>query len=986
MVGGFTPNGPESQIVGGSCVIPTPQGCGGAAPTAHSEPLPRREGQGWAALRCTAVGWGYLGRTLLRPYDAPMTATPTPAPPRALKYVKVAVNSGRPTTLTFSYSVPPGRAVVAGKVVHVPWGVRTLQGVVVEGPLDTPGYDPDEVRPLEGPIDAAPRIPADRMALAAWLQHYYLAPSWEAHALFLPPGAGERPLTAIKRGEGARATPEPAALSERQQAIYDALTDTPVDVDELKQALAPAVTARGFGAALDVLLRRGLADRHYTLAPARARPRVVEVVRLAVPPAQARAYADAIEGRRFSRRARAIRMLVAAGGSAPFVDVAREARGAPAVETLIAEGVLAREGVHGDVVRLLLPPLGITQMLRRLSRGQTEQAAATILERLADLAGGGDEPVLPVRGLPAEVGGEVRAVVAGLVAARLVTLQEVLDRRDPLRHMVDLVVRPPVELIAEQREASRAIRAAIDRGAGAGLLLHGVTGSGKTEVYLDALRHAVEGGRKGIVLVPEIALTPQTVRRFAERFPGRVGVLHSGLSLGEAYDEWHRVARGEYDVVIGSRSAIFAPQPDLGLIVIDEAHEWTYKQHDPAPRYDARTVAAELARQTGAALVYGTATPDAERWFAAANGDLERVDLPRRIRAVRQTDGSLRQFPSAETPEVQIVDMRGSHELFSLRLIEALGETLDRDEQAILFLNRRGLAGYLLCPRGHSPTCSSCDVSMSVHQAEGHDGPRLVCHQCGRSRSTPPRCIEAACGQPLRPVRAGTQRVETEVRRHYPTARVVRWDRDTARTAEQHGAILQQFVRHEADVLVGTQMVAKGLDLPRVTFVGVVLADYSLREGDFRARERTFQLLVQVSGRAGRAERSGRVLIQTLQPEEPAILAAAAGDVDRFFEDELARRAELGYPPFRRLVRLLFSHESRQYANDEALRLAGQLRTLAAGRPGLDVLGPTPPQVARLRGRHRWAIIVRGDDPAALVREMDLPLGWSIDVDPLVVN
>ena len=926
----------------------------------------------------------------------PDPARPTPTRAYAVKYVKVAVNSGRPTNLTFSYSVPPARTVVAGEVVHVPWGVRTLQGVVVEGPLDTPGYDPDEVRPLEGPIHAPPRIPADRLALAAWLRAYYLAPAWETYALFLPPGAGERPRTAVTRGAGARGEGAPAALSERQDAIYEALTDTPEDTEELRERLAPAVTARGFDAALAVLVRRGLAERHYTLAPARARPRVVEVVRLAVPPARARAFADAIEGRRSSRRARAIRMLVAAGGSAPFADVAREARGAPAVETLIEEGVLSRlpraDGEHGDAVRLVLTDAAIAQMLRGLSRGQPEQAAVALLERLAAIAERGEEPMLPVRGLPAEVGAEAHAAVTRLVAARLVTIQEVLDRRDPLRHMVDLVLRPPVDLVAEQREASRAIHAAIDREDGTGILLHGVTGSGKTEVYLDALRHTVERARRGIVLVPEIALTPQTVRRFAERFPGRVGVLHSGLSLGEAYDEWHRVARGEYEVVIGSRSAIFAPQPDLGLIVIDEAHEWTYKQHDPAPRYDSRTVAAELARLTGAALVYGTATPDAERWFAAANGDLERVDLPRRIRSVAQPDGSLTQFPSSEMPEVQIVDMRGSHELFSPRLVEALGEALDRDEQAILFLNRRGVAGYLLCARGHSPTCSSCDVSMAVHEAAARSGAgaageaRLVCHQCGRSRVVPARCAEAGCGQPLRPVRAGTQRVETEVRRHYPTARVVRWDRDTARTAEQHAAILRQFVRHEADVLVGTQMVAKGLDLPLVTFVGVVLADYSLREGDFHARERTFQLLVQVAGRAGRATRPGRVLIQTLQPEEPAIMAAATGDIDRFYDEELARRAERGDPPFRRLARLLFSHEHRQFAEDEAQRLAGELRTLAAGHPGLDILGPTPPQVARVRGRHRWSIIVRGEDPAALLRDVDLPLGWAVDIDPLVVT
>ena len=931
-----------------------------------------------------------------------MTASPGARP----RYVKVAVNAGRATHLTFSYSVPADRAIAPGEVVHAPWGARTLQGVVVDGPLDTPGYDPEGVRPLEPPIEGAPRIGPERMALAAWLQHYYLAPPWEAHALFLPPGAGERPRTAIVRGVGQPAE-QPSALSERQQALFDALDDTPADVDDLKASLAGVVPGRGVDAALAALVKRGLAQRRYSLAPPRGRARVVEVARLVVPAARARAFADAIEGRRSSRRARAIRMLLDRGGSASFADVAREARGGPAVETLIADGVLARvsapvseassapveadaarrvsdrRGAYADqpAVRLLLDADGAARMLRVLSRGQADAAAATILERLAELAERGEDPVLPARALPAEAGREARTGLSRLVAEGLVRLEEVLERRDPLRHLVDVVRRPPPELIAEQREAAEAIRAAIDARDGKALLLVGVTGSGKTEVYLDALRHAVGAGRRGIVLVPEIALTPQTVRRFAERFPGRVGVLHSGLSLGEAYDEWHRIARGEYDVVIGSRSAIFAPQPDLGLIVIDEAHEWTYKQSDPVPRYDARTVAGELARRAGATLVFGTATPDAERWFAATEGDLRRLDLPRRIRSTPQPDGTLVLWPSNEMPEVEVVDMRGSHDLFSPRLVEALGEALDRDEQAILFLNRRGLAAYLLCPRGHSPACSSCDVSLSVHE-----GGQLICHQCGRSRRVPARCLEAACAMPLRQVRAGTQRVESEVRRYYPTARVLRWDRDTARSTEQHEAILQQFVRHQADVLVGTQMVAKGLDLPLVTMVGVVLADYTLREGDFRARERTFQLLLQVAGRAGRAERSGHVVIQTLQPDDPAVVAAAAGDVDRFFEDEIARRAERGYPPFRRLVRLVFTHESRQFAGDESRRLASELRDRAAGVPGVEVLGPTPPQVARVRGRHRWAILVRGEDPSALVRDIEMPPGWAVDVDPLVVS
>ncbi|MQC18985.1 MAG: primosomal protein N', partial [Chloroflexi bacterium] len=742
------------------------------------------------------------------------------------RYVKVAVNAGRATYLDFSYSVPAGRAVVPGEVVHVPWGRRTLQGIVIEGPFDTPGYDPEAVRDLEPAVEGAPVVPPDRMALASWVRDYYLSPAWEAYSLVLPPGAGERPISMVARSAEHAAVPAPAALSARQQAIWDALRGDPIGIDDLKTRLKDTVPARSFDAALDVLVRRGLAERRYRLEPPRGRVRTMEMVRLAVPPERARAFADGIEGRRASRRARAIRAAMVAEEGVPFEVAAKEARGAPAVETLVREGILRREG---DRVRLAVDEPRIERELRVLSRSLADQAAATLLERLANLAEGGHSPELTMRGLAGEVGREARQAVDRLTAAGLVEVAEVLDRRDPLRGML-VTVRPPVELVAEQRQAATRIRGHIDAGVagepGRVVLLQGVTGSGKTEVYLDALAHAVERGRRAIVLVPEIALTPQTVRRFAERFPGKTGVLHSGLAIGEAYDEWHAIERGEYDVVIGSRSAIFAPQPDLGLIVIDEAHEWTYKQHDPAPRYDSRAVAQELARTTGATVIFGTATPDAERWYAAAEGEIDRIDLPRRMRPVLDpSTGSVRPWPVADLPEVEVVDMRHARgSLFSPRLVESLGEVLDRDEQAILFLNRRGIAGYLLCPNGHSPVCSSCDVSLSLHE-----GNRLICHQCVRSRALPTSCRE--CSRPLRPLRAGTQQVESEVRRHFPTARIVRWDRDTARTPAQHEDILARFQRQEADVLVGTQMVAKGLDLPLVTLVGVVLADYTLREG-----------------------------------------------------------------------------------------------------------------------------------------------------------
>ena len=898
--------------------------------------------------------------------------TTEPASEARARFVQVAVNAGRPTFMTFSYRIPRGREVEPGEVVHVPFGRQELQAVVVEGPTDLPGYS-GEIRELLPPVEGAPRLDDTQLQLAAWIAEYYIAPPWEAHALMLPPGAGERPRTYVVRGAAER----PATLSARQELLYELLDDTPREIGDLRGAAG----ARGFDATLGALVRRGLAERRYELARPRGRPRIVEVVRLAADPDKARAFAASIEGRRASRRARALRALLDADGEAiPFDDLGRIARGAPAVETLISDGLLEVDGQRN--VRLALDPAAAEGRIRELTRTRAQAAGAALLAHLAN------EPEVELRvgNLAREFGSGAGEAVEHLREAGLIEVAEVLDERDPLRDL-DVATRPPVQLLHEQRAAGAAIRDAIDRADGSKLLLNGVTGSGKTEVYLNALAHAVGLGRRGIVLVPEIALTPQTVRRFAERFPGRVGVLHSGLSLGEAYDQWTQIAAGAFDVVIGSRSAIFAPQPDLGLIVIDEAHEWTYKQNDPAPRYDARTVAQRLGELTGAAVVFGTATPDAERWYEAAEGDIERLDLPRRLRPVRQPDGASQLWPVDELPEIEVVDVRGARELLSGTLVEALGQVLDRDEQALLFLNRRGLAGFLLCARGHSPSCPSCDVSLALHHppdAEPGSLGRLVCHQCSRSRPAAPRCEE--CGGAVRPAQAGTQAVEREVRRLFPTARIVRWDRDTARRQSDHDAILGQLQRHEADVLVGTQMIAKGLDLPLVTLVGVVLADYGLRSGDFRARERTFQLLTQVAGRAGRADLHGRVIVQTLAPEDHVVQAVAGYDADGFFEDELRWRAEFRYPPFTGLARLVFSHTNAAFAVEEAHRMRDEVRRVAAGLPGVDVLGPAPPQIARRRGRHRWALLVRAPDPGEVLREVELPVGWTVDVDPMLLE
>jgi primosomal protein N' (replication factor Y) len=518
----------------------------------------------------------------------------------------------------------------------------------------------------------------------------------------------------------------------------------------------------------------------------------------------------------------------------------------------------------------------------------------------------------------------------------------------------------------------------------ANFLLHGVTGSGKTEVYLQALAKAVSLGRRAIVLVPEIALTPQTVRRFAERFPSRVAVMHSGLSLGEQYDEWHAIAEGRYDVVIGARSAIFAPQPDLGLIVIDEEHEWTYKQQDPAPRYNARLVAERLAELSNAVLILGSATPSIDTYYQAVKGRYRLLTLSERIQI--SNNGHRRVSATTALPEVKIVSMReelksGNYGIFSTALLQALGKTLEAREQAILFVNRRGSASFIQCQAcGFVPRCTSCAVSLTYHAVEQ----ALICHYCHRRRAVPSSCPQCR-GVRIRQQGIGTQRLEEEVHRLFPQARVLRWDRDVTRGRHAHERILDSFLSHEADVLIGTQMVAKGLDIPLVTLVGVVAADINLYLPDYNSAERTYQLLSQVAGRAGRGEWAGRVIVQTYSPKHYAIEAAAEYDYQGFYRTETALRRACGYPPYGELARLIFAHTNEAKARQEAERVAHGLRQdlLRRGLPNLQVLGPTPAFVSRLRGRYRWQIVLKGREPSLLLESLSLPEGWTVDIDPV---
>jgi primosomal protein N' (replication factor Y) len=542
-------------------------------------------------------------------------------------------------------------------------------------------------------------------------------------------------------------------------------------------------------------------------------------------------------------------------------------------------------------------------------------------------------------------------------------------------------------------------------------LLHGVTGSGKTEIYLRAVAEALTRGQGAIVLVPEIALAAQTVRRVAARFPGRVAVWHSDLSLGERFDTWERVRAGKLPVVVGARSALFAPVPNLGVIVVDEEHEPAYKQAR-SPRYHAREAALQLGRLIEATVILGSASPDVVTFRRAERGELTLLTLPKRMLAHRQhlaiqsmavqpqstppaiplavTNPSAYPVLSAACelplPPVEVVDLReelraGNRTIFSRALQRAMRETLDAGQQTILFLNRRGAATFVLCRDcGHVMRCSRCEVTLTFHAADE----ALICHQCNRRQPIPEHC-PACKSTRIRYFGLGTEQVEAAVHSMFPTARALRWDLDTASARGSHVAFLQQFIDGRADVLVGTQMIAKGLDLPRVTLVGIISADTALYLPDFRAAERTFQLLMQVAGRAGRSPLGGRVILQTYNPDLPVIRAAAAHDYAAFYRDELTARRDGHYPPFKRLARLIFTGSGAERARREAERMAKVLHTHVArqGAPGVEIVGPAPCFYPKLRGQQRWHLLVRADEPEVLLRPIPLPLGWRLDVDPV---
>ncbi len=652
-----------------------------------------------------------------------------------------------------------------------------------------------------------------------------------------------------------------------------------------------------------------------------------------------------------------------------------------------AQSVVAQLAGRGLAVRsyelepVRVKPKTVSYLRLLVTAGEARQEAAKSREKrttrqaaLLDFLAQQSEPVSLVeakKSIKCD-----KAIVDALVSRGLLELQQVEVRREPISYQ-GIGPSRPLQLTSAQKSALQSVRSGLLQPASGPtiFLLHGVTGSGKTEVYLQALAEAVKLGKRGIVLVPEIALTPQTVEWFASRFPHRVAVLHSKLSLGERFDEWQRIRNGEFDVVIGSRSAIFAPQPDLGLVVMDEEHEWTYKQND-SPYYHARDVAIKLAELTGAVVILGSATPGVETYYHAQRGDYQLIQLPERV---TPSEGS-------PLPQVEVVDLKdelkaGNRSLFSRSLSQATAEAVAGGEQVILFLNRRGASTFIQCRScGFVFRCRRCEVALTYHSV----GDVLVCHQCNYKMSMPevcPRCLSRR----IKMLGVGTQKLEQEAGYAFPGARLLRWDSDVTKGKYSHQEILGKFRSHQADILIGTQMIAKGLDLPLVTLVGVINADTGLALPDFRAGEKTFQLLSQVLGRAGRGNLWGRVIIQTYSPEHYAIQAAAEHDYTLFYDREIAFRRQLHNPPFTRLACLVYSHTNDALCRREAERMKRLLvgERDSRGIADLSLVGPAPASIHRLRGRFRWQIILRGAELSAFLSTIPVPRGWTIDIDPV---
>jgi len=875
----------------------------------------------------------------------------------------------------FSYRVPPRLRglVLPGQLVWVPLRRRQVQGVVLalREQRDAVGT----LRDVTDLADPEAVIPPDGLRLAYWTAGTYHVPLYEVLALLLPPGVAQE-SDVTWRATAAGVAVALGSLPERERAIlYYVRMHGETSERELRRNLRGSDS--DLREAYALLSERGLLVCGTVQRAPHVRPRMERLACLSIPTADlATALADLERAPKQQAVLRWLADHTPEHGAGEAENGARSIdRGAAVSTTALSQLPVAEQRLPVAVREIYAATGANLAVLRSL-----EQKGWLLLEtrevRRDPLAGDGVPPDTPPQLTP-----EQRRVWEVIANA--------LDERARVR--TSEVAAQAVQLTAQPAPRRT-------------FLLHGVTGSGKTEVYLRAIGRALRLGWQTLVLVPEIALTTQLIRRFAARFPGQLAVLHSGLSLGERYDEWRRLRRGEARLAIGSRSAVFAPLPRLGLIIIDEEHEPTFK-HDSSPRYHARDVALHLGALTESVVILGSATPGVESYYAARTGRFTLLEMTGRV-GTSLTADNLPRTQVLPLPRVRLVDMRrelqsGNRSIFSRPLQQALATALERNEQVMLFLNRRGAASFVMCRDcGSTVTCPRCSGPLMLHYTEAPSpaGPTpppaersmqdslLMCHGCGHQELVPTVCVQ--CLSPrIKAFGVGTQRVEAEVRQLFPEARVLRWDRDSVVGKGAHGRLLDQFLRHEADVLVGTQMIAKGLDLPLVSVVGVVAADVGLHLPDFRSGERTFQLLTQVAGRAGRRAAGAQVVIQTYAPDHYALQAAQEHDYRAFYTQEIAFRRQTGYPPFGRLVRFVYAGGSAAACERAATRLAEELRAAAQQLHLHDwgLIGPAPAFVQRTRGRWRWHLLLRTPDPLPVLAALGSLYGWTVDVDPVHV-
>ena len=838
----------------------------------------------------------------------------------------------------FTYGVPPKLDPVLqpGSRVLAPFRGPRQEGVVVER-LDETDLAPNLIKNISECLDEEiPTFSAELLALTKWMAEYYVC-SWGTTLFCAVPAA----VRTQKRQKVRLVSEAPAPRGKVQKEIV-ALLEAEGELSLNQLVRRVGISYQSLRPRITALREKGIVDLDVTHKP-KANTQEATVAALALSPAEIEAEISQLRG-------------AVEGSENPLGQHTSNRRHAAAAK-------------HAEILQILLDegvPLGTTDLTKRVG---TSISLLRTLER---------------RGF-----------------IHIARTQAV---RNPLSSE-PVAATQPLHLNPAQSMAFAEIRNAIAPSSWSTVeqsptfLLHGVTGSGKTEVYMQAMAEILAHGKSVIVLVPEISLTPQTASRFVGRFGDRVALLHSRLSDGERYDQWHRIQKGEADIVIGPRSAIFAPVKELGLLIIDEEHSDSYKS-DTAPRYHAREVAQKRSELANCPVLLGSATPSLESFYQAKNGRYRLLEMPDRVL-------------DRKMPDVHIVDMRaefkkGNRTIFSEMLRSSIEERLVRHEQIILFLNRRGYSTYVFCRTcGYVEQCDNCSISLTYHR----ETKRLVCHHCGNKRPTHPACPQ--CGsEAIRFFGAGTEAVEQEVHKAFPKANAKRFDADSTSRKNAHQQILEAFEQQQIDILIGTQMVSKGLDFPNVTLVGVIAADTALNLPDFRASEQTFSLLTQVAGRSGRAELEGKVVIQTYMPEHYCILAAQKHDYLDFYTQEVEARGALRYPPFSHVATLLLRGRDEKEVTKTAHAVRDQLELWqadqrhtsvgaslvdapSAGEEAIvEILGPAPAPLSKIEGKFRWHLLLRSnavgkigqllkrltEEPPAAIKSNAVE--FVIDIDP----